>query len=141
MNVWMRSGLKGLEPVDEAGSDLLRRIKQQDVVRVEITKPRNGRFHRKFFALLTLVWSASGEWTTVEDLLLELKVRLGLVEEVVIRGTGEIVKIPGSISFANMDELEFGVFFESAMRELCEMAGGIEYETLRNEVLNQVAAA
>lgn len=141
MEVWMKRGLKGLEVCDEAGAETLRRIKQQDVVKVAITKPRNVRFHRKFFALLNLVWSASGEWQSIEDLLVELKVRLGLVKEVVIRGTGEVVKVPGSIAFASMDDLQFAVFFEQSMRELCEMAGGIQYEALRNEVLAQVSAA
>lgn len=141
MELWMVKTLKGLEPHDEASTDALRRMKLGKLVRVEVSSPRNIHHHRKFFALLNLVWSAAGEWTCVEDLLIELKIRLGLVREVMIRDTGEIVKIPGSISFAKMSQEDFDVFYERAMRELCVMAGGIEFETLREEVLQQVAAA
>lgn len=137
----MKRGLRGLEPADDAGLDLLRHLKQGELVRAEITKPRNVRFHRKFFALLNLVWSATGEWSSVEDLLIELKVRLGLTKEIVIRQTGEVVKVPGSISFAKMDETQFSEFYEKALRELCVMAGGIDSDILRQEVLSQLAAA
>ena len=141
MEVWMKRGLRGLEPCDEAGLGLLRQIKQGQNVQVKVTKPRNVAFHRKFFALLNLVWSSSGEWPSVEDLLVELKVRLGLVKEVVLRDTGEVVRVPGSISFAKMDDYEFSVFYEKALQELCVMAGGIEVDRLRQEVLTELAAA
>lgn len=139
--IWMKRGLRGLEPADDAGLEVLRRIKQGDIVRADITRPRNIRHHRKFFALLNLVWSASGEWASVEDLLIELKVRLGLTRDVIIRSTGEIVKVPASISFAAMNQLAFDNFYERALRELCAMAGGIDSNILREEVLSQLAAA
>lgn len=141
MELWLKKGLRGLDPVDEAGEDFIRHMKLGKLVRAELTTPRNLAMHRKFFALLTLVWSAAGEWPSVEDLLVELKVTLGLTREVVIRGSGEIVKIPASISFAAMSQEDFEKFYERSMRELCQMAGGIKYEALRQEVLQQVAAA
>lgn len=145
MNIWMTRTLKGLEPHDDAAAASLRRLKLKDVFKVEITKPRNIAFHRKFFALLNLVWSATGDWANVTELLDDLKFNLGHYERrrIVDRKTGEVfeyIKLK-SISFAAMDELEFDAFYESALLELCAMAGGIEFEALRSEVLNQLAAA
>lgn len=137
----MRKGLRHLEPVDEAGTEALRKIKLGKVVRCEITQPRNVQHHRKFFALLTTVWNASGEWPSVEDLLIELKCRLGITREVILRDSGEVVKVVGSISFAKMDQGQFDVFYEQSIRELCRMAGGIEEQALREAVLEHLVAA
>ena len=144
--LWMKRGLKGLEPVDDSGLEVLRRLKQGDVIKVEITKPRNIRHHRKFFALLNLVWSSCGDWPSVEDLLSELKKRMGLYDdcgEIVDRETGQVLKAVRlrSISFASMDQTEFDEFFEKAIRTLCQIVGGLEENVLRDEVLAQLAAA
>ena len=141
MDLWLRKGLKHLEPVDEAGADALRKIKLGCVVRCTISQPRNMQHHRKFFALVTTVWNATGEWPSVEDLLIELKCRLGITSDVVIRQTGEIVKVVGSISFAKMTQGEFDVFYERALRELCQMAHGISEQDLRDAVLDELVAA
>ncbi len=137
----MRKGLRYLEPVDEAGIEGVRKIKTGDVVRVEITRPRNIHHHRKFWSLLTTVWQATDQWPSAEDLLIELKVRLGVTRDVVILQTGEVVKVVGSISFAKMDQAAFEKFYDQALRELCDMAGGIEQEALRGAVLDQLGAA
>lgn len=144
--LWMRRGLKGLEPLDDSGLEVLRRLKQGDVIKAEITKPRNIRHHRKLFALLNLVWSSCGDWPSVEDLLTELKKRMGLYDEcgeIVDRATGQVFKVVKlrSISFSAMDQSEFDTFFEKAIRTLCQMVGGLEENVLRDEVLAQLAAA
>ncbi|MDP9090306.1 MAG: DUF1367 family protein [Pseudomonadota bacterium] len=131
----------GLAATDDAGKEILRKIKVGKTVKAEITTPRNIKHHKKFFALLNTVWAATGDWASVDDLLIELKFNLGITREVVIRKTGEVVKLVGSISFASMDQQAFDLFYESAVRELCEMAGGIETDHLRQEVLQQLAAA
>lgn len=139
--IFLQRGLKGLEACDDIGVDTLRRIKQGEVVKVEITKPRNISFHRKFFALLNVVWQASGDWSSPYALLIELKVNLGHIQKATIRETGEIVSVPKSISFAAMDDFEFEAFYERAIQKLCEMAGGIDPAHLRQAVLDELAQA
>lgn len=131
----------GFAAADDGAKDILRRIKVGKVVKCEITVPRNLSMHRKFFALLTMVWSTSEDWASVDDLLIELKIKLGLTSDVVIRESGEVVKILGSISFASMDQTAFDTFYERALSALCKMAGGIDSDALRQEVLNHLAAA
>ncbi|ABO60573.1 DUF1367 family protein (plasmid) [Burkholderia vietnamiensis] len=43
-----------LRPLDEAQADLLKRYATDTLIRCEVKQVRNPRFHRKFFALLTL---------------------------------------------------------------------------------------
>ena len=136
----MKRGLRGLEPADDDGAAYMRRIQQGMMVRVQVWKPRNIKHHRKFFALLNLVNDATGLWGSIEELLIELKFRAGLIEQVALRSTGEIVTIPASIAFHAMDESQFDEFYEKCLAVLCEMAGGIESDKLRNAVLDEIAA-
>jgi hypothetical protein len=131
----------GLSGADDHAKAALRAMPIGTVARAELVIPRNLKHHRKFFALLQLVWASSETWPSVEDLLIELKVRLGVTKDVILRDTGEVVKVLGSISFAKMDEAQFNEFYERAIAALCELAGGIEADVLRNEVLNQLASA
>lgn len=141
MQLFLTRTLSGLAASDDEAVAALRRIKIGKIVRADVVVPRNLRHHRKFFALLNVVWAATDQWESVEDLLIELKVRLGVVRDVVLRDTGEVFKVVGSISFGNMDQAEFDAFFEKSLRLLAQMAGGIESETLRREVLNNLAEA
>lgn len=140
-DLYLTRTLAGLAAMDDAGKEMLRKIKVGKVVRCEVTQPRNIQHHRKFFALLNTVWQAAGDWATVDDLLIELKIKLGITKEIVIRESGEVVKIVGSISFAAMDQTEFDKFYERAIQALCFMAGGIDSDILRQLVLQQLAAA
>jgi hypothetical protein len=139
--VYMVRTVAGLEVHDDASKDALRKIKVGEVVKCDITKPRNLAHHKKFWALLNCVWECAGDWSSPQMILVELKVRLGHVHRVVIKETGEIVSVPKSISFASMDQNAFEDFYEKSLRELCKMAGGIEEDALRQEVLNQLATA
>lgn len=125
---------------DESMADM-RKIKLGKIVRCEVTQPRNVHHHRKFFAMLQTVWAATGDWPSVDDLLIELKIRLGITTDVIVRSTGEVVKVLGSINFASMDQAAFDLFYDSALRELCVIAGGIDVDVLRDEILTQLAAA
>lgn len=131
----------GLKACDEAGIEALRRIKVNEIVQCDITRPRNLAHHKKFMALITVFWNAAGDWSSPYAVLIELKVRLGYVQKVVIRETGEIVSVPKSISFANMDQGAFDEFYAKAIAELCAMAGGIDEEDLRQAVLEELAHA
>lgn len=141
MRLYLTRTVAGLAAADDEAVAALRRIKVGKLVRADVVIPRNVNHHRKFFALLNTVWAATDLWPSVEDLLIELKVRLGIVSDVVLRDSGEVVKVVGSISFASMDQSAFDQFYERALRALCEVAGGIEADALRQEVLDQLRAA
>lgn len=141
MDLIMTRTVTGLAPASDEARDELRGIKLGTVMRCKVHRMRNSAHHRKFFALLNTVWSACDQWPTVESLLTDLKFALRHTEDVLLVSTGEIVRIPKSISFGAMDQTEFDQFYQSALRALCEMAGGIEESALRQAVLEQLEAA
>ena len=140
-DLFLAKTLTGLVPTDDASRDALRPVKLGTVMRCKVSRMRNAAHHRKFFALLNTVWSGCGQWPTVDALLTDLKFRLRHTEDVLLVSTGEIVRIPKSISFAQMEQPEFDAFYQRALAELCEMAGGIEQDALRIAVLEQLEAA
>jgi hypothetical protein len=140
-DIFLTRTLHGLAASDDESKEVLRQWKVGDTIRAKVSKMRNAQHHRKFFAMLSVVWMACEKYPSVESLLTDLKFRLGHTEDVVLVSSGEVVRIPRSISFAAMDQMQFHDFYERALRELCEMAGGIEYDSLRQTVLEQLQAA
>lgn len=80
------------------------------MVRVEYKRPRNVQFHRKFMALVNLVYDNQERYTNREALLTELKLQVGHYQEHVTLG-GKLIYQPKSISFASMDDDEFSIFY------------------------------
>ena len=129
--------VSGFKAADDAAVEAMRKLAQGEVVRVELRRPRNPQFHRKFFALLQLVRDSTDAWPTVEALLVALKFEMGHVDRFRL-STGDEVQVPRSISFGSMDDHEFTSFYERALVTLADMAGGIESDHLREAVLEQL---
>lgn len=138
--IFMERTVSGLRATDATGIEILKRIGVGEMVRCEITKPRNLMHHKKFWALVNVFWAATGKWPTPYAVLLELKDALGYVDRQTL-STGRTLDMPRSISFAKMDQIAFDDFYERSLKELCEMAGGIPEEGLRQAVLEELARA
>lgn len=145
MEIWLHRTIHGLAAQDDAARAYLRKLKLGDVVRCDVIRPRSVKYHRRFFGMLNTVWQACGDWQTVDELLVELKFRAGLVDRqrVVDKATGEVLAEiikPRSISFAAMSDDEFRAFVERCIRIICEeMVPGLDDAVLREEVLRSVA--
>ena len=115
----VKDRMGALRPADEHAEEALKGIKAGEYLKVELTRPRNIKFHRLFFALLTVVHHNLPEelelkYPTVERLLWEIKLQTGqfdLGESL----SGKPYYIPHSISFAKMDEDSFEKFFTEAI--------------------------
>ncbi|QIL40997.1 DUF1367 family protein [Pedobacter sp. HDW13] len=92
----------------------LQKIKPNEMVECEITKPRNYKFHKKFFALINLVFDNQEIYQHLDDLRHDLIVESGYFES---RPNlyGEEIKKPKSISFAKMDEYEFNELYSAVL--------------------------
>lgn len=101
-------------PATEADEERLRTLRPGDLLPVHIRKPRNSGHHRKFFALLQFVAENHPRFARVEDVLLEVKVRLHHYREHITLD-GEIVYVPKSISYDEMDEGDFTIFYNRAV--------------------------
>ncbi len=116
MEIYCKVTDAGLVPMYGSDLDEKKRLKKGEEVFCVIRKPRNYKFHKKFFALLRLTLDNLPERmerglgiTCEEDLLDCLKLDLGLAKTVELGGRQYIRT--GSISFGSMDETEFEKFY------------------------------
>lgn len=96
--------------------DLLKRWKLGDLAMIDVVKPRNGKFHRKFWAMLDVAFDA---WEPPEQAykgMVVQKNRERFRKDLIIAAgfytpvaniKGEVRAEAQSISFANMDDTEF----------------------------------
>lgn len=81
-------------------------------LRAEIKQPRNPAFHRLFWALCSRI--ASGIGAEPDSIASIFKLATGHFETVRTKSYGDM-KIPKSISFANLDEVGFRSFFDRCL--------------------------
>ena len=138
-NLLLRKTMRGFEPIDDLGREALSKIGVGDLVRAEIKRPRNTDHHRKFFAMLNLVYENQEHYKSPNDLLEVLKIRIGHCHTVQTKH-GE-VKIPKSISFAAMDQTEFDQFYNRAVDwVLSEVIPGLQRGELDSEIEQELKA-
>lgn len=103
-----------LEADDLETEEILSKLKINEVVRVNYSKPRNYEHHKKFRAMINLVFSNQDKYETEEDLIIELKLRAGHYKEhLTLRG--KVIYVPESLSFENCDQIEFEKFYNKAI--------------------------
>lgn len=120
MKIYCRVTDMGLIPMYDSDYDEKKKLRVGENVLCDISKPRNYEFHKKFFALIRLVFENLPEHIadtfniySEEDMLDSLKVELGLYNIVYVGGK-QLVKV-GSISFAKMDNTEFERFYNRSI--------------------------
>lgn len=129
-----------LIPCDVVGQEALQKVPINSTVAVKVSRPRNILHHRKFFALLNLVYQNQSRYPTLDDLLDAIKVYVGHCEEMEIRG--RTVYRPKSIAFHRMDQAAFDQFYDAVVKAVCEyVLPNVCEEDLRREIEEFVSAA
>lgn len=109
--------LDGFIPANDDANDFFGRCKLGQLVTMDAKQSRNLKFHRLFFAILKLISENSNPHISEAAALHFAKLAAG-VGEVVTDSRGEKHFIPGSISFARMDQQAFDAFVQSAIPPL-----------------------
>ncbi len=133
--IHMANHLGALRPAQEQDAELWSHLKiaEREVVKVQVSRPRNYRFHCKFFAMLGIILKNQEHYTSTKELLAVCKLRIGHVD-VVQTPQGE-ERWPASISFASMDEAGFSDFYNKAVDwVLSEVIPGLARQHLDAEV-------
>lgn len=142
MDIYCQVTDQGLVPMYDSDYDEKRRLRLGDLVLCTVKRPRNYEFHKKFFALVRLCYMNLPEWMeqdlgihSEEDMLISIKLDLSLAKTIYING--QPVVVPGSISFAAMDNTEFERFYNRCVdlvlnRYLC----GTDRQDLLDEIKN-----
>lgn len=101
-------------PAYDSDKEKLKRFKAGEPFFAEVTMPRNLRFHKKFFALMNMVFENQEVYKNLDDLRYDLTVEAGYFEEYV-SFQGEVVRKAKSISFAKMDDTAFAEYYEAVL--------------------------
>lgn len=130
MDVYLvKTSTGALVPADEQSAEYLRKQKVGQGFRVEITRVRNVRFHRKFFALLNYAFDA---WEPEETFYKGLPVEKSFDQfraditilagyyETAVRLDGTVRVTPKSIAFHRMDEDEFEKLYSAVIDVLLQ---------------------
>jgi hypothetical protein len=104
-----------LAPVDDIGAQYLSKIKQGDTFEVEIKRLRNGKHHRLFWKLCSVVADNSDRYGDAEQVAMAFKIATGHVVPFIHPLTGQTYWTPKSIAFDKMDQTEFSVFFDKCI--------------------------
>lgn len=123
----------GFRPANEEGQGVFASCKFGEVVELKPTKVRNGKYHRLFFAMLKLISENSEPHISPKAALHFAKLVTG-TGEIVTDSRGETHFVPGSISFAKMDQAGFEAFVASAIPPL---VGRFMRGTAPTDVINE----
>jgi hypothetical protein len=107
----------GFRPMNDEANDLMTSCKFGEIVELKATKVRNGRYHRLFFAMLKLISENSEPHISPKAALHFAKLATG-TGELVEDSKGDKHFVPGSISFAKMDQDAFENFVGTAIPPL-----------------------
>jgi hypothetical protein len=114
MKIHLKKIAGGLVPSLPMDEEMLSKWAFNSILECDVKKPRNVAFHRKFFALVGIVFKNQDKYISQDDLLTEIKLKTGHYKEH-ITTKGEIIYLPKSISFAKMDEMSFSSFYDKAV--------------------------
>ena len=118
--VYKPHGLKqwpSLLPSDKSAQGLLEKYKNDDIVRVQISKPRNPKHHAKYWAMLKIVHEGTAVqdlYPTTDHLHQAIKGALGYYSEVRLPD-GKVFQVVDSIAFESMDQHAFEEFYKKAV--------------------------
>lgn len=133
-----------LRPADSHTEDVIRSLTVGEVHELKgLSKPRNLRFLRLYFALLRVVMDNLPEdlayqYPTIDHLRWELMLQAGRFEERKTLG-GKPYYVPDSISFASMDEIEFDEVFNETLT-ICarKFLRGADEDQLRQAAVAEI---
>lgn len=106
-----------LMPCDAEAEAIVASFGSGEIVRCEIRRDRNPGHHRKFFAILGLVFKNQETYLSVEALRFAVMISAGYVDEISIGG-GKVAFKPRSISWAKMDQTDFDRLYSAALEAI-----------------------
>jgi len=118
--------------VNDSDLEEANKIKVGTVYVYQYSKPRNYEFHKKFFALIKLLFDNQEVYSNMEHLRNDLTIASGFYT---VRYNFDGVEIiePVSISFASMDNNKFEEYYNAVLNTICE-----KFNFDREDIINNV---
>lgn len=117
MKIYMIRAGDNFRPLSQTDLENMHRVKEGQIIYVDYKKPRNPLFHNKFMSMVRVVYSNQEKYREFEQVLNVFKVETGHCDTMYIDHDGAQleVRVPKSISFAAMDEIQFNEFYDKAV--------------------------
>lgn len=121
------------KPAYDSDYEFAKKIKLGEPYEFEFKKPRNYLFHKKFFALINLVYQNQELYNNIDHLRKDLTIASGYYET---RYNFEGVEIlePQSISFSSMDEFTFNEYYSAVVDTIVK-----HFHFDKEELINEVS--
>jgi hypothetical protein len=132
-DIWLKRTLTGFAPADDEATETAKRYKLGELYRGKIVKPRSGPAHRLCFALLSLTFANQDTYKDFRQFRRWLAWKVDHTDEV-MDPSGEIIKFPRSLSFDDVDQVEFDKLFPKMMTACAHLLHDIGLEELEAEV-------
>lgn len=133
----------GLRPYTDDDYEEMKKIKVGSIVKANIVRPRNVKFHRKFFALIRAAWDCLTEQQrtnlrSVDTFREQLLITSGFSEPLYDLNGQKFLERAKSISFAKMDEPAFNKVYSRCLDTILTilMVNGITEDEFNNILQN-----
>jgi len=140
MKIYLKKTDKGLVPASQNDQELFEKLSSKKTLRANIVVPRNYEFHKKFFAMIAVVWENLPEqlnkgYGTRDNFRYELTMRAGFREQWTTH-KGAPMWRPKSISFAKMSEQDFSELYDKVLDDVIQnFIPGLEKSILEEEII------
>ncbi len=106
-------------PADHLAAEEMASIAEGEYFTAILKRARNLAHHRKFFALLHVIFENQSRYPTTEHLLDAIKIGIGHYDLIPLTKTKTVIKTR-SISFAKMGQREFEQFWNQVVKYTLE---------------------
>jgi hypothetical protein len=120
--LYLKKTLTGFVPADEETRMLGRKYKLGEIYKADVVKPRSYQHHKLCMALLNLTYQNQERYTNFEEFRKAVAMAAGHCEELHTLD-GEVLKLPGSLSYDALDEVEFTQVMAAMMSVCCGILG------------------
>lgn len=104
--IYLKKYGKTLIPADEQSIEIFNKLPQGKVMRCEYKFPRNYKFHKKYFSMLSVMFDMQEHFTNFEEFRFWLTLKSGYYEMIKAPNGYELFR-PKSIAFSKMQNDEF----------------------------------
>jgi len=109
-------------PLYDSDYEAFKKCRKNTDLHFEVKQQRNYKFHRKFFALINMVFENQEVFTNINTLRKELTIESGYYTEYV-DFQGVVQREAKSISFSSMDDMEFSDLFSKFIDTVIRVMG------------------
>jgi len=110
-----------LVPAYESDLETLKLLNNDSVIEVDFRVKRNPKLHKKFFALIDLLFDNQEHYKSKDQLRKKLTIAAGYYEESFNHFTGKYDIEAKSISFSSMDDVEFRQLYKDFLTVACRL--------------------